>query len=134
MSRIRQLIFSAFIFLGFALLSIGHSAKAAELLMFESPGCEWCDIWDAEIGQIYHKTDEGRRAPLRRISIHQTLPADLGFVKGVVYTPTFVLVDDGRELGRILGYPGEMHFWGLLEEMLPSDPEMTETKSQDSGA
>lgn len=28
--------------------------------------------------------------------------------------PVFVLVDKGRELGRIRGYPGEDHFWGLL--------------------
>jgi hypothetical protein len=25
-----------------------------------------------------------------------------------------VLVDRGREIGRIRGYPGEDHFWGLL--------------------
>ena len=25
-----------------------------------------------------------------------------------------VLVDSGREIGRIRGYPGEDHFWGLL--------------------
>ena len=29
-------------------------------------------------------------------------------------TPLFVLVDRGREIGRIRGYPGEDHFWGLL--------------------
>jgi hypothetical protein len=29
-------------------------------------------------------------------------------------TPLFVLVDQGREIGRIRGYPGEDHFWGLL--------------------
>jgi hypothetical protein len=25
-----------------------------------------------------------------------------------------VLIDKGREVGRIRGYPGEEHFWGLL--------------------
>jgi hypothetical protein len=28
-----------------------------------------------------------------------------------------VLVHDGREVGRIRGYPGEDHFWGLLGEL-----------------
>jgi hypothetical protein len=35
------------------------------------------------------------------------------------------LLDDGREVGRILGYPGEGHFWGLLGELierLPAQP------------
>jgi hypothetical protein len=27
-------------------------------------------------------------------------------------------MEDGREFGRITGYPGEDHFWGLLAEML----------------
>ena len=29
-----------------------------------------------------------------------------------------VLVRDGREIGRILGYGGEEHFWGLLGPLL----------------
>ena len=35
-----------------------------------------------------------------------------------VFTPTFVLVREGRELARIEGYPGEDFFWGLLAAML----------------
>lgn len=41
------------------------------------------------------------------------------------YTPTFVLIDGGREVGRIEGYPGEAFFWGLLEKLardLPAEP------------
>jgi hypothetical protein len=26
----------------------------------------------------------------------------------------FVLIDNGHEIGRIRGYPGEENFWGLL--------------------
>ncbi|MBL3206218.1 thioredoxin family protein, partial [Klebsiella pneumoniae] len=33
------------------------------------------------------------------------------------YTPTFILVDGGREIGRIEGYPGADFFWGLLERL-----------------
>ena len=39
-------------------------------------------------------------------------------VSPIRFTPTFVLVDDGREIGRIEGYPGEDFFWGLLERLL----------------
>jgi len=95
-----------------------QDAEAAELLMFEAPGCEWCEQWHDDIGTIYDNTDEGNAAPLHRFVIRQPLPSEFSFVKGIVYTPTFVLVHEGRELGRILGYPGEMHFWGLLGELL----------------
>jgi thioredoxin-related protein len=90
------------------------SARGAELLMFESLTCEWCQKWDEEVGVIYAKTAEGRMAPLRRIDIYETRPADLRSVRGIIYTPTFVLWDRGREIGRVVGYPGEDGFWGLL--------------------
>ena len=30
----------------------------------------------------------------------------------------FVLVDNGREFGRIRGYPGDTFFWGLLANLI----------------
>ena len=82
--------------------------------MFEQAGCTWCETFDREIAPIYPKTSEGQRAPLRRISIDQPLPSELAFIEIERLTPLFVLVDNGREIGRIRGYPGEDHFWGLL--------------------
>jgi len=77
-------------------------------------GCVWCARFNAEIAPIYPKTDEGKRAPLRRVDSGAALPADLSFIAPERLTPLFVLVDQGREIGRIRGYPGEDHFWGLL--------------------
>lgn len=89
-------------------------ARAAELVMFEDAGCMWCARFNAEIGPIYAKSEEGRRAPLRRVDSGKALPADLSFIETERFTPVFVLVEGGREIGRIRGYPGEDHFWGLL--------------------
>lgn len=97
--------------------------------MFESPVCEWCEMWDDEVGVVYHKTREGRQAPLRRVTLHEPRPADLEAIAAVRYSPTFVLWDRGREVGRIVGYPGEDHFWGLLEEMLEKLPRQAEPQS-----
>ena len=104
--------------------------QAAELIMLEEHGCPWCERWNEEVGVVYHKTPEGKRAPLRRIDIHDPLPVDLRFLVKGGYTPTFVLVDNGREIGRIRGYPGEDFFWGLLGQMLKRLPKpklLTET-------
>ena len=99
-----------------------HNAGAAELLMFESEGCEWCEIWDKEVGSIYPKTSEAQAAPLRRIDIHATRDEKLSSIRPVMFTPTFVLMDKGKEVGRILGYPGESNFWGLLDELIAKLP------------
>ena len=97
--------------------------RGAELLMFEEKWCHWCEKWNEEIGVIYDKTTEGKRAPLRRIDVHDGMPAEIDLKTRVQYTPTFVLVEDGRELDRIEGYPGEDFFWGLLERMLEKLPQ-----------
>jgi alkylhydroperoxidase family enzyme len=89
-------------------------ARAAELVMVEQAGCAWCEAFDREIAPIYPKTEEGLRAPLRRVDTGQRLPPDLAFIETERLTPLFVLVDRGHEIGRIRGYPGEDHFWGLL--------------------
>jgi len=107
---------------GFAVLIGPAPLDAAELVMFEATGCEWCAAWDREIGIVYPRTEEGRQAPLRRVDKSQPRPADLAGLEGVVYTPTFVLMDRGKEIGRILGYPGESHFWGLLGVLLKKLP------------
>lgn len=93
-------------------------SPAAELVMLEEAGCSYCEQWDEEVGVVYHKTAEGRRLPLRRVNIHDPLPKDLAYLVKGGYSPTFVVVDKGREIGRIRGYPGEDFFWGLLGELI----------------
>lgn len=86
------------------------------LLMAEEAGCYWCGRWNEEISHIYPKTVEGQTAPLRRYDLHSETP-DVAFIRKVRFTPTFILVEDGEEKGRIEGYPGEDFFWGLLTMM-----------------
>lgn len=103
-------------------------ARAAELVMFEQAGCVWCKTFDREIAPVYGKTEEGQRAPLRRVDADRAVPPDLTFIGTERLTPLFVLVDNGREIGRIRGYPGEDNFWGLLGMLvkkldMPGPPE-----------
>jgi len=108
-----------------AALVMGPTANAAELVMFWRAGCLYCERFDREIGPIYGRTDEGRAAPLRRVDIDAPVPPDLAAIAVERITPVFVLVERGREVGRIRGFPGEDNFWGLLagliEDMQRSD-------------
>ena len=101
-----------------ALTAIFSPARAAELVMVEERGCHWCARWNEDIAPIYPKTAEGKAAPLRRIDISIRHPEDFSYTRRVAYTPTFVLIAEGKELGRIEGYPGEDFFWALLEKLL----------------
>jgi len=99
---------------GIVVVGWGPRAEAAELVMVESSACEWCETWHEEIGVIYSKTDEAQTLPLRRIDIYDERPHDLKDLRGIMYTPTFIIVEEGKELARILGYPGEDFFWQFL--------------------
>ena len=116
--RVVSVVFASIVVLVAATLP----STAAELIMLEEHGCAWCEQWNEEVGVIYSKTPEGQRAPLRRLDIHEPLPKKLKFLVKGGFTPTFVLVDRGREVGRIRGYPGEDFFWGLLSKMLERLP------------
>ncbi|WP_420402333.1 transcriptional regulator [Nisaea sp.] len=106
----------------------GSVRAETQLLMVEQEGCEWCDAWNREIGEVYHKTDEGKRAPLRRQDLFAAWPDDVTIRGQIHFTPTFILLVDGREAGRIEGYPGENFFWPLLAQLLNRTPRGPDTK------
>ena len=89
-------------------------AQDLRLAMFEQPGCIYCLQWNEEVAPEYPKTDEGKAAPLFRLQLRDPLPEGITLVSEPVFTPTFVLLADGKEAGRIEGYPGEDFFWPLL--------------------
>ncbi|WP_245514048.1 hypothetical protein [Antarcticimicrobium luteum] len=100
-----------------AVLMLAAPAHATDLVMVEQTGCAWCARWNEEIAPAYPKTDEGKFAPLRRVDL-RNMPDDLEIARRVTFTPTFLLVEDNREIARMEGYPGEDFFWPLLDQML----------------
>jgi thioredoxin-related protein len=93
-------------------------AQAGELVMFQSAACPWCALWDREVGGVYDRTEEARLLKLRRVDAERERTGGVQLAQPVEVTPTFVIVACGRELGRITGYPGDDHFWGLLGEAI----------------
>jgi hypothetical protein len=97
-------------------------AAAGELLYVYDTGCPYCRAFEAEVRPAYGKTPEGRRAPLRAVDLRGKDLEAFALRRPVRYTPTFVLVEGGVELGRIEGYPGDEFFWSRLEQLLETAP------------
>jgi hypothetical protein len=93
-------------------------ASALELVMVRSAGCPWCAAWDREVGPVYPKTEIGQRLPIRSIDLTRTGDLKANLKSPVRFTPTFLLIGEDREIGRIEGYPGQEFFWGLLENLV----------------
>lgn len=111
---LRRSFFIALIGLGV----LAGRAEALELVMVERQGCSYCVAWKETIGPAYPNTEMGQFAPLRMVDIKDTLGGDIQFDGRILFTPTFVLVSEGREIGRIEGHPGDHFFWGMLEQLL----------------
>jgi len=116
-----------------ATVCLALPAWAAELVMVEQTGCEWCARWDEEIAPIYPKTAEGKHAPLRRVDL-RALPDDLQVTRRVMFTPTFLVVEDGKEQARLEGYPGEDFFWPLLADLLSAHTGFVENTHTQGGS
>lgn len=100
----------------FLLLGPMSATRAAELIFVERTGCPYCAKWDREVSVPYTNSQEGQRAPLRRHALEDGQPA--GIAQPVRFTPTFILMDKGREIGRITGYMDDHSFWGLLAPLM----------------
>jgi hypothetical protein len=96
-----------------------EAAETARLVFLERGDCPYCRRWLRDVGeQAWNRSDLGARAPLRRVDVSAGLPADLRFIANWRFTPTFVLVRGGAELGRITGYNGDTFFWQQAESLV----------------
>lgn len=93
----------------------GELAKGTLLLMIEDRGCPYCAKFDAETRQAYVNSAEGKVAPLVR---RRRGDPEIAFIERVVYSPTFVLLVEGREVGRAVGYQGGELFWMEIASLM----------------
>ncbi|MFD1341888.1 thioredoxin family protein [Litorisediminicola beolgyonensis] len=102
-----------------ALATLASAAIAeTRLVIVEQPGCIFCAQWNEQIAPAYPNTEAGKFAPLLRAQMSEGAPEGYSFDRRVLVTPTFILTEDGTELARMEGYPGEDFFWPLFEELL----------------
>ncbi len=86
----------------------------AVLVMVGDPGCPYCARWDEEVSRSYRMSEEGKFAPL----VQRTRgDPEISNLKKIVYSPTFVMLAYGEEVGRIVGYQGSDLFWMQLEPL-----------------
>lgn len=103
----------------FAAIAFGlaaSAASAAELIFVERAGCPYCIKWEREIAPSYALTKEGKLAKLRKVDLGAGQPTHAA--RPVRFTPTFLVINDGKEVGRITGYSDEAMFWGMLSQIL----------------
>jgi hypothetical protein len=94
---------------------IDIATAPAVLVMIGDPGCPYCARWEREVAPGYVASEDGKLAPLVRRDRHDP---DIAFIERVVFSPTFVMLVRGREVGRIVGYAGADLFWMQLAALM----------------
>jgi thioredoxin-related protein len=104
---------------GRAGLEIGPArTSAVEVLVFEHPDCVYCRVFRRDVLPKYRDAVRADAAPLRFVDIATGDTASLGLNTRIDTVPTAVVMRDGREVDRIVGYWGPTNFFKLLSHIL----------------
>ena len=91
-----------------------------ELVMVTSDHCPFCKAWERDVGLIYSNTPYAQKARLRRVDIGDVDSALPELSANVFGTPTFLVLENNTEIGRIEGYQSsDLFFWALSEYVSP---------------
>lgn len=91
-----------------------------ELVFVTSDHCPFCKAWEREVGKIYGSTPYARQARLRRVDIAEVDSALSELATDIFGTPTFLILENNMEVGRIEGYQSsDLFFWALSEYISP---------------
>ena len=93
-------------------------APTRELLVFEHPDCTYCRIFRRDVLPYYRQSIPGDAPPLRFVDLTRTGSGEFSLKGRIEAVPTAVLMSNGEEVGRIVGYWGRDAFFRLLAHML----------------
>ncbi len=89
-----------------------------ELIVFEVDGCTYCQDFRLQIVPLYTSSPLGREAPMRFVNVSRSDETKMGISTAITIAPTVVLMRDGREVDRIVGYPGPLNFMKMVNYMM----------------
>lgn len=107
------------------MLMVATPTLAAELLMVHSPVCPFCQAFMRDVEPGYSKSEQAKEYPLKVVDISISKESNWlrqeiknKHIKPIRGTPTFIIWDNDREVGRFVGYPGKDMFYQILDEII----------------
>jgi len=97
-------------------------ADSFELVVIEADGCIFCEIFRSDVLPAYEASEQGKQMPVQFVDINDMDTTHLEFKGAVDIVPTFIVVKDRREVGRISGYVGSENFFHSINYLLASAP------------
>lgn len=89
-----------------------------QLVVLEVDNCVYCDVFRRRMLAAYQASKQGQRAPIRFVNINDPDLGDLGLTQPVGIVPTFIMLENNQEIGRIPGLMGHQDFFRAIDYML----------------
>jgi thioredoxin-related protein len=96
--------------------SVASTPAVIELLVFEHADCIYCRAFRRDIASRYAKSTS--KVPLRYIDIDKADIGGMSLNARIQVLPTAVLMKDGHEVDRIVGYWAPDNFLKMLAHMI----------------
>ncbi|MBA4132214.1 MAG: hypothetical protein C0519_12400 [Hyphomicrobium sp.] len=90
-----------------------------EVLVVEIDNCIYCGLFRRDVAPTYTTSPRAKSAPMRFVDINAPDVDRLALQGPIDTIPTVLVVESGREVGRITGYVGPEIFFHSLSQILP---------------
>lgn len=98
-------------------------SKGIELIVFEHADCTYCRVFRTAILPRYKENGQDARAPIRFVRVEHADLSAWNLRGRISMVPTFVLMQEGQEVGRIEGYWAPDNFFRMVATILSrTDP------------
>ncbi len=89
-----------------------------ELLVFEVENCTYCGVFRRDVLPQYQQGPTAAVAPIRFVDLNRVNTDTLNLRGALKVVPTAVLMKDGKEVDRIVGYTGPANFFKLVAHLI----------------
>ena len=89
-----------------------------ELIMFETSLCNHCVVFDAEVTKLYKSHSLAKTAPMVKVNMDEVGTGRYHLNKPIQMVPTFVVMKNGKEIGRISGMVNKFSFLAFVRDKL----------------
>ncbi len=90
-----------------------------EVLVVEIDNCIYCGLFRRDVAPTYTASQRAKAAPMRFVDINAPDVDRLSLSAPIDSVPTVLIIENGREVGRIAGYVGPETFFHSLSRLLP---------------
>lgn len=89
-----------------------------ELVVMEAPGCTYCTLFRRDVLPSYAASERAKDVPIRFVDVNDESAEQLGLDSPIDMVPTFVVLKNNHEVGRIPGYVGPEFFFHSINHLI----------------